>query len=150
MTRYIAVDDFLDLFYVASAGQDKAFIETAEMVVADTPTADVIEVVRRVECKHRIDDEKKYIESAKLENIISDGLNSGKFGHDAVEILSEIYALESADVVEVVRCRDCKHRVEGSKICAHPKAVGWDAIEPEDDDFCSYGERRTEDEVEKA
>lgn len=57
MTRYINADDFLDLFYVASAGQDKAFIETVEMVVADTPTADVEEVVRCVECKHRIDDE---------------------------------------------------------------------------------------------
>ena len=45
MTRYIAADDFLDLFYVASAGQDKAFIETVEMVVADTPTADVAPVV---------------------------------------------------------------------------------------------------------
>lgn len=45
MSRYVAADDFLDLFYVASAGQDKAFIETVEMVVADTPTADVAPVV---------------------------------------------------------------------------------------------------------
>ena len=42
----------------------------------------------------------------------------------------------------VVRRKDCIHRVEGSKMCMHPKAVGWDTIEPEDDDFCSYGERR--------
>ena len=48
----------------------------------------------------------------------------------------------SADTVEVVRCKDCIHRVEQSKMCAHPKAIGWDAIEPEDDDFCSYGERK--------
>lgn len=46
--------------------------------------------------------------------------------------------------LELVRCRDCMHRIEGSKMCAHPKAIGWDAIEPEDDDFCSYGERREE------
>ena len=51
--------------------------------------------------KYTTDAEKKYVESAKLENIISDGLNSGKFGHDAVEILSEIYALESVDVAPV-------------------------------------------------
>lgn len=51
------------------------------------------------------DNEKKYVESAKLENIIIDGLNYGKFGHDAVEILSEIYALESADVAPVVHGR---------------------------------------------
>ena len=41
MPRYIDADDFLDLFYVASAGQDKAFVRTVEMVVEDTPTADV-------------------------------------------------------------------------------------------------------------
>ena len=42
------------------------------------------------------------------------------------------------------RCKDCVHRVEQGKMCTHPKAIGWDAIEPEDDDFCSYGERRTD------
>ena len=41
----------------------------------------------------------------------------------------------------VVLCKDCKHRVRPSKMCSHPKAVGWDAIEPDDDAFCSYGER---------
>lgn len=45
----------------------------------------------------------------------------------------------------IVRCRDCKHRVEPSKICNHPKAVGWDAIEPDDDDFCSCGERKEDE-----
>ena len=44
--RLIYVDDFLDLFYVASAGQDRAFIETVEMVVEDTPTIDAVPVVR--------------------------------------------------------------------------------------------------------
>ena len=44
--------------------------------------------------------------------------------------------------VEVVRCKDCKNRLEDSKMCAHPGAMGWDVIEVEDDDFCSYGERR--------
>ena len=48
----------------------------------------------------------------------------------------------TVDVEEVVRCKDCKHRVNPSKMCAHPKAVGWDAIEPEDDYFCSYGKRK--------
>ena len=43
--RPMYVDDFLDLFYVASAGQDKAFVKTVEMVVEDTPTVDAVEVV---------------------------------------------------------------------------------------------------------
>ena len=49
------------------------------------------------------------------------------------------------NLVFVVRCKDCIHRVEPSKMCAHPKAIGWDAIEPDDDDFCSCGERRKTD-----
>ena len=61
---------------------------------------------------------------------------------DIDEVLILLEEADDADVEEVVRCKDCKHRVNPSKMCAHPKAVGWDAIEPEDDDFCSYGERK--------
>ena len=50
--RLIYADDFLDLFYVASAGQDKAFISTVEMVMKDTPTIDAVEVVRCKDCVH--------------------------------------------------------------------------------------------------
>ena len=42
--RCIYADDFLDLFYVASAGQDKMFVKAVKQVVEDTPTADVAEV----------------------------------------------------------------------------------------------------------
>lgn len=52
--RLIYVDDFLDLFYVASAGQDKAFVEAVEMVVEDAPAVDAVEVVRCKDCKHGI------------------------------------------------------------------------------------------------
>ena len=47
----------------------------------------------------------KFVESYKLERFITDGLNSGKFGHGAVEILSEIYVLETPDVAPVVHGR---------------------------------------------
>ena len=50
--RCIYADDFLDLFYVASAGQDKMFVKVVEQVVEDTPTADVVEVVRCKDCKY--------------------------------------------------------------------------------------------------
>ena len=43
--RLIYPKDFLDLFYVASAGQDKAFVKAVEMVLEDTPTVDAVEVV---------------------------------------------------------------------------------------------------------
>ena len=49
--KYLYTEDFLDLFYVASAGQDKMFVKVVEQVVEDTPTADVVEVVRCKDCK---------------------------------------------------------------------------------------------------
>ena len=59
----------------------------------------------------------------------------------AKRLLAEIPA---ADVVPVVRCKDCKHYDMG--VClkiysdgnAHPDA--WQSRRPED--FCSYGERK--------
>ena len=56
MPRYIDADNLLSLFYVASAGQDKEFAKTVEMVVDDTPTIDAVEVVRCKDCKHWIVD----------------------------------------------------------------------------------------------
>lgn len=46
--------------------------------------------------------------------------------------------LPAADVVEVVRCKDCKYN-SGTKKCLHPDS--FFAV-PKDDDFCSYGERK--------
>jgi hypothetical protein len=47
------------------------------------------------------------------------------------------------DAVEVVRCKDCKHRDEAG-CCTPPiiSAYGWDHLEPKDNDYCSYGERK--------
>ena len=46
--------------------------------------------------------------------------------------------------VEVVRCKACKHRIysdfDGCYVCHHG---GFNAINQ--DHFCSYGERRTDD-----
>ena len=45
----------------------------------------------------------------------------------------EIKYIPAADVVEVVRCKDCKHRFNYD-ICAYRG----------DDWFCGYGERRSD------
>ena len=47
---YINTDDFLELFAVASAGQDEQFINTVKMVLEDTPVADVVDIVRCKDC----------------------------------------------------------------------------------------------------
>ena len=46
----------------------------------------------------------------------------------------------TADVVPVVRCKDCKYN-RGDKKCLNPDS--FFSI-PADDDFCSYGERKAE------
>ena len=43
------------------------------------------------------------IDSRPIEEFIQNGLNSGKFGHDAIEIFTEVHYAPEA----VVRCKDC-------------------------------------------
>ena len=53
-------------------------------------------------------------------------------------VLHMVENLPTADVVEVVRCKDCKHFLLGRLACIHPYHNGWCNINA----FCSYGERR--------
>jgi hypothetical protein len=48
-------------------------------------------------------------------------------------------------VVEVVRCKDCEHYDSPSGTCNH---FGYYTYAPDvnEDDYCSYGERREENE----
>ena len=63
------------------------------------------------------------------------------------------YVVEKApavDAVEVVRCKDCKHRTEyfdsGMYVCKHEQCpVCGKAAFVADDHFCGYGERRADD-----
>lgn len=51
---------------------------------------------------------------------------------------AEIREMPAADVAEVVRCKDCKHRTEYGN-CGHPRQKGvLPSAYPFD--FCSYGE----------
>ena len=64
-------------------------------------------------------------------------------------VMDTILEQPTADVVEVVRCKDCKHKVDycGRLMCGRNKyefaegVGGLVATLPEH--FCSYGERRT-------
>lgn len=58
--------------------------------------------------------------------------------------------MPTADVVEVVRCKDCKYYKEyiGNKgsamMCFCPCCIGGQGKKSEDD-YCSYGERREDE-----
>lgn len=55
--------------------------------------------------------------------------------------LQDLYGMYKGDLVPVVRCRECKYLI-APKLCSNPMACGWDALEPNDDDFCSRGEKK--------
>lgn len=49
--------------------------------------------------------------------------------------------MPAADVVEVVRCKDCKHCDPDNRHCDHYMGTVL-PVSREDNDFCSYGERK--------
>ena len=66
--------------------------------------------------------------------------------HGAVTDKDLIGEMPTVDAVEVVRCRDCKHR--GTDDCIfHIKGEPADEelLRKLDNDFCSYGERKDDD-----
>lgn len=55
-----------------------------------------------------------------------------------VQFLGTVLKVEPADVVQVVRCKDCKYNATTHK-CLNPDSF---FLIPKDDDFCSFGERK--------
>ena len=53
--------------------------------------------------------------------------------------------IPAEDVVEVVRCKDCKHENVHHAISDKCTWCDYWGIDPDFDDFCSYGERRDND-----
>ena len=99
----------------------------------------------------------------EMESDIYYGSNMGIPEDEIEDIVNEIPA---ADVVEIVRCKDCKHETELDKHCelnrtAYKHCNLWRGDETrnvwhkykkyykdysvvEPDDFCSYGERESD------
>ena len=75
----------------------------------------------------------RYIDAEKLKNVLAD---DGLIRSDLIA-LRHIDEIPTANVVEVVRCKDCKYFGEFQ----HCDIFGF--CEP--DDYCSRGERRNED-----
>ena len=82
----------------------------------------------------------------KQEVIIKDGTSIA----DAMSIQGNVFrrcveTCPAADVVEVVRCKDCKHAKMHIDIIGDPHlfcALSINRTEMEFDDYCSYGERK--------
>ena len=112
----------------------------------------------------------EYIEREAVMKTVKDG-NHSDFGRSMADLTSLREVLEdtpAADVVEVVRCKDCKFATELDKYCELNRAIYkhcsllrgepinyvWHKYKRyyknyslvEADDYCSYGERKDGDE----
>ena len=91
--------------------------------------------------------EKRLIVYDAVYQYAFDGVHGGGLeDEDFDEIINAIDAVPTIDAVEVVRCKDCKHLVlteEGEHNPNDCVCDYWDTDGLTDDDFCSRGERRT-------
>lgn len=94
--------------------------------------------------------EKKYIELQKALNVCEMHYEHCLEMHDwsgdttADNIKRDIKTLPTADVVPVVRCKDCKHLMFSD--CYGECSRGYMGI-VSPDDYCSYGERKCNNEL---
>ena len=60
------------------------------------------------------------------------------------DVVFDVEEMPTVDAVEVVRCRDCKHfkrNLENDTYCSIVNGL----TDPQEDDFCSYGEWREDE-----
>ncbi len=93
---------------------------------------------------------KKYIDAGLLKKVLNGFLNTTPhyildydcgFDDCVTAVQDTISDIPAADVMEIVRCKDCKWR--GTEKCAmfYECDCGEQHTWETDDDFCSYGER---------
>lgn len=58
------------------------------------------------------------------------------------DIRKALQMTPTADAVEIVRCKDCIHRDPEDKKCDGIFQAKCGMFQMDDNDFCSYGERR--------
>ena len=101
---------------------------------------------------------RRYIDADKLtEAFVKAAKQVGNIG-DQIAFRMMINEIPAADVVEVVRCKDCKHKPNGytdDDVLRYPNFPHeennpcpcqvyedkWYSWIPNDDSYCSYGER---------
>lgn len=86
---------------------------------------------------------KRLIDADRLEKLVEKHRATYLFKED---VLAAIAKQPVVDAVEVVRCMDCnKEGTENCPMVHKDKLIGNLWAETKSTDFCSYGERRTEE-----
>ena len=87
--------------------------------------------------------EKRLIDANAIpyeEHYVPDGDTQWEYKKELCVLKPTIDAMPTVDAVEVVLCKDCKHYGDYGRVwdCKKYGAMSL----PDEDDFCSYGERR--------
>lgn len=84
-----------------------------------------------------------YADIEKIENLLVRGIDEcGDAIVSLRDVRRAIAQAKNANVVEVVKCKDCVHRDPEDKKCDCVFRAKGGMFPMDDDDFCSYGERR--------
>ena len=85
----------------------------------------------------------KYIDADKLEKTLWDDLRGYRHAKEICAVkncILEIQEMHAADVVKVVRCKDCLYNHNG--VCTHSEIYDDTKYNPEY--YCADGERRVD------
>ena len=86
--------------------------------------------------------EKRLIDANVLKKELRTDKGADAVGHSIVKLLKIDTIIEeqpTIDAVEVVRCKDCKHR---EKFWTQMVCPYYEDRDVDDDHFCAYGERK--------
>lgn len=94
--------------------------------------------------------EKEYIERGLILGTMATyfGKADDREEQATIDIWNGIKKIPAADVVEVVRCKDCRHAKMQIDIIGDPHlfcGLATNRVEMEFDDFCSYCERKEQE-----
>lgn len=92
----------------------------------------------------------RYIDVELLKNkILEDMAKAEREGRDCngyTDALFHLKTMPTADVVEVVRCKNCAYYREENGYCMNPHcSSSFYGHRVREEHYCSYGERRTEE-----
>ena len=94
-----------------------------------------------MDVREKLSSEKRMIDANALISYIDECSKESRFRVYYGYAKSFIDDAPTVDAVPAVRCRDCKHfkrNLENDTYCSSVNGL----TDPEDDDFCSYGERK--------
>ena len=127
------INDMLDLFYANKHLYKKIGGKTKGDNMAKTIDGDMVQRL-----KTRTPDRKRYLDAYAVMKALQEVDDYGD--GVAFEVLShamrDVALIPTADVVEVIRCKDCVYHYNPLADCCGVPFVTTD------EDFCSWGERR--------